>query len=203
VAKLDDRGQAEWSRKARGETEAERIDRNYNDLLQELRVSQAGVQILFAFLLTLAFTQRFQDITPFQRNIYVGTLLCTAAATALIIGPVSYHRLVFRRRLKPSLVNAANRMAIGGLVFLFLAMVGSVLLIVDVVLEGSIVGWLTASTAVWFLVLWYAIPLYARMTGGAEPDDPEEAAEAEEAGRAGEAADAETAQAAPSTGDRR
>jgi hypothetical protein len=175
------RTQTEGSHTARGETEAERIDRNYNDLLQELRVSQAGVQILFAFLLTLAFSQRFEDITLFQRNVYVATLLCTAAATALIIGPVSYHRLVFRRRLKPALLNASNRMAMGGLAFLFLAMVGSVLLITDVVLEGSIVGWITAGTAVWFLLLWYVIPMYARITGGAEPDDPEEAADAESA----------------------
>jgi len=186
MGEREDQTQAEWSHEARGETETERLDRNYSDLLQELRVSQAGVQILFAFLLTLAFTQRFRDITLFQRNVYVVTLLCTAAAAALIIGPVSYHRLVFRRRLKPALVTAANRMAIAGLALLFLAMVGSVLLIMDVVLEGGIVGWITAGTAVWYLVLWYAIPLYARITGGAEPDDPEEAAEAEAAQAAGE-----------------
>jgi hypothetical protein len=175
VPTTDGQTQAEWNKEARGETDAERIDRNFNDLLQELRVSQAGVQILFAFLLTLAFTQRFESITAFQRNVYIVTLLCTAAATALIIGPVSYHRLVFRRRLKPTLVNASNRMAIGGLAFLFLAMVGSVLLIADVVLDGGIVGWITAGTAVFFLVLWYVIPLYARITGGVEPDDPGDA----------------------------
>jgi hypothetical protein len=179
VAKIDERAHAEWNKKARGESEAERIDRNFNDLLQELRVSQAGVQILFAFLLTLAFSQRFEDITTFQRNVYIVTLLCTAAATALIIGPVSYHRLVFRRRLKPTLVNASNRMAIGGLAFLFLAMVGSVLLITDVVLGGGIVGWITAGTAAWFLIFWYAIPLRARITSGTEPDDPEEAVKRE------------------------
>jgi hypothetical protein len=179
VAKTDERSQAEWSKQARGESEAERIDRNFNDLLQELRVSQAGVQILFAFLLTLAFSQRFEDINSFQRTIYIVTLLCTAAATALIIGPVSYHRLVFRRRLKPALVSASNKMAIGGLAFLFLAMVGSVLLITDVVLDGGIVGWITAATAAWFLVFWYAIPLYARITAGTEPDDPQEAVERE------------------------
>jgi len=176
----DEGDQAAWSRQARGETDAERVDRNYNDLLQELRVSQSGVQILFAFLLTLAFSQRFGDITTFQRNVYMVTLLCTAAATALIIGPVSYHRLVFRRRLKPSLVSASNRMAMAGLAFLFLAMVGSVLLIADVVLEGSIVGWITAGTAGWFLLFWYVIPLYARIIGGAEPDEPEDAQDAEE-----------------------
>jgi hypothetical protein len=184
VGEGDDRAQAEWSKQARGETEAERLDRNFGDLLQELRVSQAGVQILFAFLLTLAFTQRFTDITTFQRNVYMVTLLCTAAATALIIGPVSYHRIVFRRRLKPALLNASNRMAIGGLAFLFLAMVGSVLLIADVVLEGSIVGWITAGTAAWYLLLWYAIPLHARITGGTEQDDPEGAAAAKYAGDA-------------------
>jgi hypothetical protein len=161
---MNERDQAEWNREMRGETDLERIDRNYNDLLQELRVTQTGVQILFAFLLTLAFTQRFTEITSFQRTIYVTTLLCAAAATALIIAPVSYHRIVFRRRLKPRLVRAANRFAIGGLGFLVIAMSGSVLLIVDVVLDGSIVAWLAGGTAGWFVFFWYLVPLWARLT---------------------------------------
>ena len=165
MARRDEREHAAWNREARGETDLERIDRNYNDLLQELRVSQTGVQILFAFLLTLAFTQRFTEITQFQRTIYIITLLCAAGATALIIAPVSYHRIVFRQRQKPRLVAAANRFAIGGLALLVVAMAGSVLLIVDVVLDGSIVAWLAAGTAAWFVFFWYVVPLWARLRG--------------------------------------
>jgi Family of unknown function (DUF6328) len=156
VAAEDERTESATLRR---ETEFERLDRNFDDLLQELRVSQAGVQILFAFLLSLAFSQRFTEITQFQRNVYVGTLLCTTAATALIIGPVSYHRIVFGRKLKRHLVVAANRMAIAGLAFLVLALVGSVLLIVDVVFGNVVAGWVAAVTAAWFIVLWYVIPL--------------------------------------------
>jgi hypothetical protein len=165
---MNEREHSEWNRAARGETDLERFDRNYNDLLQELRVSQAGVQILFAFLLTLAFTQRFTEITTFQRNVYIVTLLCAAGAAALIIAPVSYHRIMFRRRQKPRLVRAANRFAIGGLVLLVVAMAGSVLLIVDVVLDGSIVAWLAGGTAAFFVFFWYVVPFWARFSGSGD-----------------------------------
>src|SRR5947209_10039375 len=88
----------------RTETVLERWDRNFSELLQELRVAQTGVQVLFAFLLTLPFTNRFERITEVQRGTYVVTLVAAAAATALLIAPVSYHRLVFRQGRKPQLV---------------------------------------------------------------------------------------------------
>jgi len=168
---MNARDHSEWNQEARRETDMERIDRNYNDLLQELRVSQAGVQILFAFLLTLAFSQRFGEINTFQRNVYIATLLCAAGATALIIAPVSYHRIVFRQRLKPRLVRATNRLAVGGLFLLVLAMTGAVLLVVDVVLDGSIVAWLVAGTSAWFAYFWYVVPLWARFTAAEEAED--------------------------------
>lgn len=146
----------------RHETEAERLDRNYSELLQELRVAQAGVQILFAFLLSLAFTQRFETTTSLQRTVYVTTLLLAAAAAALLIAPVAFHRLVFRRQQKDDLVQTSNRLALAGLVALFLAMVGAVLLILDVVLGNVLAAVLTAAVAVWFLVLWFVLPLPAR-----------------------------------------
>src|SRR3954452_8688774 len=96
----------------RSECALERADRNMNELLQELRVAQTGVQILFAFLLTLAFTQRFGQITAFQRALYMATLLLTTAATGLLIAPVAYHRLTFRRRMRAELVTAANWLAL-------------------------------------------------------------------------------------------
>jgi Family of unknown function (DUF6328) len=147
----------------RHETESERLDRNYNELLQELRVAQAGVQILFAFLLTLAFTQRFAETTSLQRAVYVITLLLAAASAALLIAPVAFHRMVFRRRQKDDLVEAGNRLALGGLVTLCLAMVGAVLLILDVVLGNLLAVLLTALVAVWFLLLWFVLPLPARI----------------------------------------
>jgi hypothetical protein len=149
----------------RDESEEQRLDRNYSELLQELRVAQAGVQILFAFVLSLAFQNRFAAISDLQKTMYVITLLLSAAAAALLIAPVAFHRLVFRRRQKDDLVDVTNRLAIGGLVALFLAMVSAVLLILDVVLGNAWAVPLTVVVALWFLLLWFVLPLPARRSG--------------------------------------
>jgi hypothetical protein len=146
----------------RDESEDEQADRRYDELLQELRVAQTGVQFLFAFLLTLAFTQRFPRITDLQLGLYVGTLVATAVAAALLIGPVPFHRIVFRRGLKPRLVTGADAMARGGLVMLLLAINGAVLLILDVALGGAWPFVISALLFVWFVVVWYVVPLTAR-----------------------------------------
>lgn len=146
----------------RRENEVEKLDRNFDDLLQELRVSQTGVQILFAFLLTLAFTQRFEDIDEFQRNVYIVTLMASAAATVLFIAPVSYHRVVFRQRMRAELVRDGNRMAMAGLGFLAVALSGSILLIVDVVLGNTWATVLTAVVLVFMVLLWYVLPVVQR-----------------------------------------
>ena len=146
----------------RDETEDERADRNYADLLQELRVAQTGVQFLFAFLLTLAFTQRFGQITSFQKGVYVATLIANAVASALLIGPVPFHRIMFRRGLKPRLVHGSDYMARGGLAMLLLAINGAVFLILDVVLKGALPLVLSAIVFVWFLTVWYVVPLTVR-----------------------------------------
>jgi hypothetical protein len=146
----------------RDESEADRLDRNFGDLLQELRVAQAGVQILFAFLLTLPFGARFGDIDVFEKIVYTGSLLSAAVAAASIIAPVAYHRMLFRQGRKPQLVAAAHRLASIGLSFLLLAMVGAILLVTDFVLGR---GWgllLTAVTGAWFVVLWAVLPWRAR-----------------------------------------
>src|SRR4026209_2930233 len=96
---------------ARGETPLQRADRAYGEILQEVRVAQTGVQILFAFLLTLAFTSRFTSVNKFQPSVYVVTLMLCAAAAALLIAPAAFHRMVYRRRLKHHLVRIANRLA--------------------------------------------------------------------------------------------
>src|SRR3984893_19219554 len=100
---------------ARDESEAERDDRTLAELLQELRVVGLGVQVLFGFLLSLPFTNRFGTISPGQRDLYLVCLVLSAVATALLLGPVAYHRLVFRRGQKESLIRTANVMAIAGL----------------------------------------------------------------------------------------
>jgi hypothetical protein len=142
----------------RDESDAERIDRNYSEQLQELRVAQAGVQILFAFLLGIAFQQRFASISDFQRGIYVGTLICAAVATSLFIAPVAVHRVMFRRHLKDELVDFTGRVAVAGLVFLALAMLGALLLVVDLVVGPVAAGITTGLIAVLFGYLWYVLP---------------------------------------------
>jgi hypothetical protein len=142
----------------RSETPAERDDRNFNELLQELRVSQMGVQILFAFLLTLAFQSRFARVDTLQLTIYAVTLLLCAGATAFLIAPVALHRTLFRQGRKREIVEAASTLAKWGLLLLFLAVCGAVLFIFDVVLGRGLALGLTAGVAALFLVLWYVVP---------------------------------------------
>jgi uncharacterized protein DUF6328 len=151
-----------WNAKERDETDMERLDRNFQDLLQELRVAQAGVQILFAFLLSLAFTQRFGVLTGIQRALYLVSLLATAAAAALFIAPVAWHRVLFRQRRKQELVTAANRMALGGLVALLLSIATAVLLIVDVTAGPVAAVLLTGLVTLWYAMLWYVLPIRSR-----------------------------------------
>jgi hypothetical protein len=153
------------------ETDSERLDRNFGDLLQELRVLQAGVQILFAFLLTLPFAARFATIDSFERIVYVVALLAAAGAAAMIIAPVAYHRVLFRRGRKPELVRSAHRMASGGLGFMLVAMVGSVLLVSDVVLGRVLAFVVSAAAAIWFVLLWAVFPMLRRNDDDAGEDE--------------------------------
>src|ERR1700743_405331 len=105
----------------RDETRAEQDDRNLIELLQELRVAGLGVQVLFGFLLSLPFTNRFTRLRPGQRDLYLASLVLSVVATALLLGPVAYHRLVFRQGQKEGLVQAANVMAVAGLAVVGLA----------------------------------------------------------------------------------
>ena len=146
----------------RTESQDERYDRNYDELLQELRVAQAGVQILFAFLLGIAFQQRFGLISSTQRVIYVATLMLTAVATVLLIAPVAIHRLLFRRHRKGELVAVSNVLAISGLIVLMLAVLGGVLLILLEVTSPAVTGVLTAMLAFLFVVTWILVPLRIR-----------------------------------------
>ena len=146
----------------RSETEAERDDRNLIELLQELRVAGLGVQVLFGFLLALPFSNRFGQLGSSQRALYAGILVLSAVATALLLGPVAYHRLVFRRGEKESLVRAASVMAIAGLVTVGLAVSAAVLLVAGFVTSGLAAGLITALIACMFGLLWFAFPLARR-----------------------------------------
>jgi Family of unknown function (DUF6328) len=152
----------DWNAGARGETPLQRADRAYGEILQEVRVAQTGVQILFAFLLTLAFQARFAEITSFQRHVYVVTLMLCAAATALLIAPAAFHRVVYRKRLKQHLVQIANRLALAGLVLLLLSLVSAVLLVMDVVVGRVPAIVLAAAVLVWFVAWWFVLPLASR-----------------------------------------
>ena len=147
----------------RDETEKERLDRNLNELLGELRVALPGVQVLFAFLLTVPFQQNFTKATSFQEGVYLVTLLLTAMATALLIAPSAYHRVQFRQDDKRHIVYVANRFAIIGFAFLAAAMSSAILLVSDYLFSSTTAVICTAGTAVVLYGFWYALPLARRV----------------------------------------
>jgi hypothetical protein len=146
----------------RDETEEERLDRNLAELLNELRVALPGVQVLFAFLLGVPFTQRFSELASYQKDIYFGTLVCAAAATAFLIAPSAHHRIEFRLQDKRYIVFLANKLAIVGLGFLALAMTGVVMLVTDFIFGTIATAIATTVTALTFALLWYVLPLRRR-----------------------------------------
>ena len=153
-------GEAETARP--GETEAERDDRNLIELLQELRVAGLGVQVLFGFLLAIPFTTRFAKLNHAQHGLYVATLVLAATATALLLAPVAYHRLVFRRHQKGQLVRDANILAILGLAAVGLDVSAAVLLVVSYVDQGATVLLIALFVICLFAVLWFVLPLARR-----------------------------------------
>ena len=148
------------------ESTQEKGHRQLIELLNELRVALPGVQVLFAFLLTVPFTQGWQRVTAFQQDLYFATLLCSAAASAFLIAPSAIHRLDFQQGDKPRIVRVSNVLAIAGLTFLAVAIVGVVCLITDMLYGGSAVVAYTVVTAALFVVLWYMVPLVMRARGG-------------------------------------
>ena len=144
------------------ETEAERDDRNLIELLQELRVAGLGVQVLFGFLLALPFTSRFAQLSHAQRGLYVASLVLAAISTALLLGPVAYHRLVFRQHQKEQLVKDANIMAILGLAAVGLAVSAAVLLVLSYVVKGLPAVIITVFVVCLFAGLWFGLPLARR-----------------------------------------
>jgi hypothetical protein len=146
----------------RPESRAQRDDRNLTELIQELRVVGLGVQVLFGFLLSLPFTVKFAQLSQGRRDLYLASLTLSAVATALLLGPVAYHRLVFRRGLKEGLVRTSNLMAILGLAAVGAAVLAAVLLVISYVAGWLPAALITALVGFMFGGLWFALPLSRR-----------------------------------------
>ena len=146
----------------RNETALERCDRNLVECLQEVRVVQTGVQVLFAFLLTAPLAARFDTLDSFQRLDYFATLLATGAAAVLLIAPTAYHRVLFRLGDKEHLVQVANRFTLAGLAFVALSMLGALLLVTDLLFSGAVVVPTIALAALGVAVTWCVLPLRRR-----------------------------------------
>jgi len=139
----------------RNETDLERADRNWNELLGELRVTQTGVAILFSVLLTVPFSARFDEVTAFQRGLYLAALGLSAATTVTLIAPVACHRVLFAQGRKAALVRMANRFALVGLGLLCTTLGAVLLLVTDLLLDGAVPVVLSAVFTVTTAVLWF------------------------------------------------
>lgn len=149
-------------RTGRDETAEERADRKWGELIQEVRVAQTGVQILFGFLLTVVFTPKYTELGHVEQVIYIVTVVLGACATGALIGPVSLHRLMSGQQVKPQAVRLASRLTFVGLLLLLATMVSSLLLVLRVATHNALVPWLVGAVLLWYLVCWYALPLWAR-----------------------------------------
>ncbi len=154
-----------WDSRERDETEVQRLDRNWNSLLQELRVVQTGVQLLTGFLLTLPFQQRFNVLNEPIRTVYLVTVGLSVGATVLLVAPVSIHRLLFRRHRLQVIVSAAHRCAYAGLALLGLALTG-VTIVVFAAVSGDNAAFVAGACAlVMFTLFWWVLPLILRIRG--------------------------------------
>jgi hypothetical protein len=148
----------------REESKSERIDRELIELLNELRVALPGVQVLFAFLLTVPFAQGFAQTTTFQRDLFFAVLSATAISAALLIAPSAWHRIHFRQRDKEHMLLTSNKLTMAGLFFLALAMVGAVMLIADFVFSSTLAVISGIVAALVFGALWAIVPVTRRAT---------------------------------------
>jgi O-antigen/teichoic acid export membrane protein len=145
------------------ETEGERLDRELGQLLNETRVAMPGVQVLFAFLLTVPFAAGYGRMTGFEKDVYLVALLASALASAFFIAPSAYHRLLFRRGEKARLVRLASVSVIVGLAFLAVAMNAAILLVLDVVSSTGTAIAVTVVTSLIFAGLWFGVALSRRV----------------------------------------
>jgi Family of unknown function (DUF6328) len=150
------------------EDEAEKLDRELIELLNELRVVMPGVQLLFGFLLTVPFQQRFGDVTDFQKAVYFATLLLTAGSAAFLMAPSAFHRVTFREGQKPYLVHLATRQTIAGMVLVALAMNGALMLLTDVLFGSVVVAVVVAVMGALFFWLWFGLAWRRKASGKKE-----------------------------------
>ena len=144
------------------ESSKERIDRELSELLQELRVALPGVQVLFAFLLTVPFSAGFRDVTSFQRSLLLISLLAAALAIVFLVAPASQHRILFRAKEKKKLLKRGNVFAIAGIVLLGVAVSSAVLLVVDFLFQWPLAAAVVAVLVGALTVLWLGQPLWYR-----------------------------------------
>ncbi len=148
------------------ESKDERLDRELIEFLNELRVVLPGVQVLFAFLLTVPFTNQFTKITNTQRQVFFAIFICTTAATALLIAPSAYHRLRWRDFDKERMLRTSNRLSIAGMIFLTLAIVGAAFLVTDLLYHPAAAALVTAAVALFFAWFWWGLPLSRKLRDG-------------------------------------
>ena len=143
----------------REESPEQRADRMWDDMLQEVRVSQTGAQILFGFLLSVAFTPRFADLGTFDKALYVVTMTLGASATGALIAPVAFHRFLSGHDLKPELIKVAARLISTGLLLLALTIGTALLLLLRTATGNSVLAWILAALVTcWFATAWLALP---------------------------------------------
>ena len=150
----------------RDDDEQARLNRQLLELLNELRVALPGVQVLFAFLLAVPFQQRFGQVSSFERHVYIVTLLASAAATACLIAPTGYHRLLFQRGDRPEIIAHGTKMLIAGLVCLAVAMCGAIYLVTEFVFSTSTAVPVAAAAAAMFGWFWFGAALVRRLREG-------------------------------------
>ncbi|BBY83368.1 sodium:proton antiporter [Mycolicibacterium pulveris] len=153
----------------RNETEAERLDRNWSSLLQELRVAQTGVQLLTGFLLILPFSAEFDRLDVAMRGVYLATVFCSIGATVLLVAPVILHRILFRRHRLKTLVTTSHLYAMAGTLLLGITLAGVATIIFDAVMDRTF-AWIAGGVTLLTLgVFWYAIPLLRRRGSQGDP----------------------------------
>jgi hypothetical protein len=148
--------------RGRNETQEEAADRKWGELIQEVRVAQTGVQILFGFLLTVVFQPGYEELGSIDRKIYLVTVVLGALTTGALIAPVALHRIVAGRRVKPQAVQWAARVTFIGLVLLLGTMTSALLLILRVATHDGYVPFLVAGVLAWYILCWFVLPLWTR-----------------------------------------
>jgi membrane-bound acyltransferase YfiQ involved in biofilm formation len=150
-------------REERSEEDQERLNRQMMELLNELRVAMPGVQVLFGFLLTVPFQQRFRDVTQFQETVYFATLIAASVATAFLIAPSAYHRVMFEAQEKPNIIQLGTAQMLVGLAALAFAMNGAVLLVTDVLFDAGTVTVTVVLLTTLYITLWFGLGIVRRI----------------------------------------